>query len=55
MHQLTTINDAINRINLKYNTLVEVNQKSKQIEQIGLQNIQEQLAELVQITKNNHS
>ena len=49
MHQLASLNEEINNINLKYNTLVEVNKNSKEVEQVGIENIQEKLTELVQI------
>jgi hypothetical protein len=49
IRQLAILNDAVSHINLKYNTLVEINKQNQQAEQLGMQNIQEKLTQLVEI------
>jgi K+/H+ antiporter YhaU regulatory subunit KhtT len=49
IRQLAILNDEVSHINLKYNTLVEINKQSKEAEQLGMQNIQEKLTQLVKI------
>lgn len=47
--QLAILNDKVSHINLKYNALVEINKQTKEAERLGMQNIQEKLAQLVEI------
>lgn len=52
MQQLAILNQEVSKIDRKYNTLVEGDRQNKHLEKTSLQNIQEQLAQLVQIMKN---
>jgi hypothetical protein len=53
MQQLAIIEREVKQIAIKYNTLVQSDRQNKHLEQVSLQNIQEQLAQLIQIMKNN--
>ena len=55
MHQLATLNQEVNQINHKYDSLAKTSQTSQKIEQAGLQDIQQKLQQLVQIMQQTHS
>ena len=54
MRQLATLNQEVNHINLKYDSLTKINQTNQEIEQSGLHDIQEKLHQLIQIMQKNN-
>lgn len=49
IRQLAMINNEVSQINLKYNSLLELNQQKKEAEELGINKIQDKLTQLVEI------